>query len=76
MEIGTTVTGKATCEGCYFGQHGLCALRGGKPCPTFRPNRPEGLRPPSQLRFMFRQERSLQSAWAFPDAEAQLALHR
>ena len=28
-----------------------------EPCGTFRPNHPEGLRPPQQLRFTFRQER-------------------
>ena len=45
------------------------------PCATFRPNRPEGLRPPSQLRFSFRQERRMQVAWAFPSANEQVALH-
>ena len=38
-------------------------------CATFRPAHPEGLRPPRQLRFVFRQERRLQVAWAFPTAE-------
>ncbi|HWF53678.1 MAG TPA: hypothetical protein VG223_03585 [Solirubrobacteraceae bacterium] len=45
------------------------------PCATYRPDSPEGLRPPSQLRFVFRQERRLQVAWAFPTAQEQLALH-
>ena len=53
----------------------LCAISDGGPCPTFRPAHPEGLRPPSQLRFVFRQERRLQVAWAFPSANEQVALH-
>ncbi len=39
------------------------------------PDHPEGLRPPSQLRFVFRQERRRQAAWAFPTAQEQAALH-
>ena len=35
----------------------LCALALEEPCATFRPDTPEGLRPPSQLRFVFRSER-------------------
>ena len=67
---------KASCENCFFKQRGLCALRcQGEACPTFRPARPEGLQPPRQMRFMFSQERRLQSAWAFPDADTQAALH-
>ena len=46
-----------------------------EPCPTFRPDHPEGLRPPQQLRFVFRQERRRQVAWAFPSAQEQAALH-
>ncbi|HLJ03365.1 MAG TPA: hypothetical protein VKT31_07980 [Solirubrobacteraceae bacterium] len=65
----------ASCEGCYFGANALCAVSHGGPCATFRPNRPEGLKPPSQLRFVFRQERRLQVAWAFPSAHEQVALH-
>jgi hypothetical protein len=54
----------------------LCAVtRTGSACATFRPARPEGLRPPSQMRFSFRQERRLQVAWAFPSASEQVALH-
>lgn len=64
-----------TCDGCFFRAAGLCALREAEPCATFRPNHPEGLRPPRQLRFEFRAERARRSAWAFPDAEAQAALH-
>ena len=46
------------------------------PCATFRPNHPDGLRPPQQLRFTFRQERRSRAAWAFPTAQEQAALHR
>jgi hypothetical protein len=66
---------KASCEGCYFGQNLLCAVTETGPCATYRPNHPEGLRPPSQLRFVFRQERRLQVAWAMPSANEQVALH-
>jgi hypothetical protein len=53
----------------------LCAIAGGEPCGTFRPAHPEGLRPPSQMRFVFRQERRQQVAWAFPSPSEQVALH-
>jgi hypothetical protein len=66
---------KASCEECFFGQNLLCAVADGGPCATFRPAGPEGLRPPSQLRFVFRQERREQVAWAFPSANEQVALH-
>jgi hypothetical protein len=66
---------KVSCEDCFFGRNGLCALALDEPCATFRPNHPEGLRPPSQLRFVFRQERRRQAAWAFPTAQEQAALH-
>ena len=64
---------KPRCEDCYFRKLGLCALDLDAPCGTFRPYRPEGLRPPSQLRFAFRQERT--RTWAFPSAQDQAALH-
>jgi hypothetical protein len=67
---------KVTCEECFFKRNGLCALACQKPCPTFRPDHPDGLRPPQQLRFVFRQERRRQTAWAFPSANEQAALHR
>ena len=66
---------KVSCEECFFGRNGLCALALDEPCPTFRPDHPDGLRPPSQLRFVFRQERRRQAAWAFPTAQEQAALH-
>jgi hypothetical protein len=65
---------KVTCDDCFFRVHGLCALRGDEPCATFRPNGPDGLRPPRQLRFAFRQDRT-RAAWAFPTAQEQAALH-
>ena len=66
---------RVTCRDCYFHQNQLCALKLKEPCATFRPAHPDGLRPPSQLRFVFRQERRLQVAWAFPSANEQVALH-
>ena len=74
-ETGQRMGKKVSCEDCYFRCNLLCALADAEPCATFRPNHPEGLRPPRQMRFLFRQERRLQSAWAFPDADAQAALH-
>jgi len=53
----------------------LCALPEPQPCATFRPDHPEGLRPPQQLRFVFRTERRTRAAWAFPTAQEQAALH-
>jgi hypothetical protein len=50
-------TRKPRCEDCFFHQNMLCALPEKKPCPTFRPAHPDGLRPPQQLSFVFRQER-------------------
>ncbi len=64
-----------TCEDCFFRRNTLCALDLDAPCPTFRPDHPEGLQPPRQLRFVFRQERRRQAAWAFPTAQEQAALH-
>ena len=68
-------TRKVTCAECYFRANDLCALGLDEPCATFRPDHPEGLRPPRQLRFVFRQERARQAAWAFPTAQEQAALH-
>jgi hypothetical protein len=68
-------TRKPACEDCFFRCNLLCALDLEEPCATFRPNGPDGLRPPQQLRFAFRQERRTQSAWAFPTAQEQAALH-
>ena len=70
-----TTAKQAACEDCFFRRNLLCALQVDEPCPTFRPDSPEGLRPPQQLRFAFRQERRTQAAWAFPSAQEQAALH-
>ena len=66
---------KISCDDCYFRRNLLCALQDDLPCATYRPNHPEGLRPPQQLRFTFRQERRTRAAWAFPTAQEQAALH-
>jgi hypothetical protein len=67
--------GKVSCEECFFKRNGLCALREDEACPTFRPDDPEGLKPPRQMRFVFRQERRTRSAFAFPTAQERVALH-
>jgi hypothetical protein len=64
---------KVTCEECYFRRNLLCALELDEPCATFRPAA-AALKPPSQLRFVFR-ERRTRAAWAFPTAQEQAALH-
>ena len=53
----------------------LCALPEPQPCATFRPDHGDGLRPPQQLRFVFRSERRTRAAWAFPTAKEQAAIH-
>jgi hypothetical protein len=65
---------KVSCEECFFRVNLLCALELPEPCATFRPNEAQ-LRPPQQLRFVFRQERRSRAAWAFPSAQEQAALH-
>ena len=75
MANGRDGAAAASCESCFFHQNLLCAVSEAGPCATYRPNRPEGLRHPSQLRFVFRQERRLQVAWEFPSANEQVALH-
>jgi len=71
----TRTTKKVTCEDCFFCRNQLCAMERDEPCTTYRPDSPEGLKPPQQLRFSFRQERRVQAAWAFPSAQEQAALH-
>lgn len=66
---------KASCENCYFGRNDLCAIGRAGPCATFRPDRPEGLRPPDQLRFVFGAERRLQVAWSFPSPSEQATVY-
>jgi hypothetical protein len=75
MANGRPHAAKISCDDCYFRCQLLCALPLDEPCATFRPNRPEGLQPPRQLRFAFRQERSARATWAFPSAQEQAALH-
>jgi hypothetical protein len=75
MANGRTGATKASCENCFFHQNLLCAITAAGPCTTYRPDHPDGLRPPRQLRFMFRQERRMQVAWAFPTPNEQVALH-
>jgi hypothetical protein len=65
---------KVSCEECFFRVNLLCALDVPEPCATFRPNEAQ-LKPPQQLRFVFRQERRSRAAWAFPSAQEQAALH-
>jgi hypothetical protein len=65
---------KVSCAECYFRVNLLCALELSEPCSTFRPNDAQ-LKPPQQLRFVFRQERRTRAAWAFPSAQEQAALH-
>jgi hypothetical protein len=65
---------KVSCDDCFFRANLLCALETCEPCASFRPNAPEGLRPPRQMQFVFRQERRVRAAWAFPSAEDQMAL--
>jgi hypothetical protein len=65
---------KVSCDECYFRVNQLCALDLDEPCATFRPNS-AGLRPPPQLRFVFRQERRSRAAWAFPSAQEQASLY-
>ena len=66
---------KVTCEACFFRRNLLCALRLDEPCATFRPDTPEGLRPPDQLRFVFREQRATRATYAFPTAEEQAERH-
>lgn len=65
---------KVSCEQCFFRVNLLCALELEEPCATFRPHEAQ-LKPPPQLRFVFRQERRTRAAWAFPSAQEQAALH-
>lgn len=64
-----------SCDDCFFRQNMLCALTCDGPCATFRPDTPEGLRPPRQMRFHFRADRRPAAAFAFPTAQEQAALH-
>jgi hypothetical protein len=65
---------KVSCEECYFRRNLLCALELTEPCATFRPHEAQ-LKPPPQLRLVFRQERRARAAWSFPSAQEQAALY-
>jgi len=65
---------KVSCEQCFFHVNLLCALELDEPCATFRPHEAK-LKPPQQMRFVFRQERRTRAAWAFPSAQEQASLH-
>jgi hypothetical protein len=65
---------KLSCEDCFFRQNLLCALHETEPCATFRPGHAQ-LKPPQQMRLVFRQERRTRAAWTFPSAQEQAALH-
>jgi hypothetical protein len=65
---------KVSCEQCFFAVNLLCALDLDEPCATFRPHEAQ-LKPPQQMRFVFRQERRSRAAWAFPSAQEQASLH-
>ncbi len=75
VPTGKSPSRTVSCDSCFFRCNMLCALSLDEPCATFRPDHPDGLRPPTQLRFVFRQERRRQAAWAFPTAQEQAALH-
>ena len=64
MATGKQKRDKVSCENCFFGANGLCALNLGEPCATFRPAERD-LAPERQLAFVFRTERTT-SAYAFP----------
>ncbi len=55
---------KVSCQTCYFGANGLCALDFTEACVTYRPA-DRGLAPERQLAFVFRTART-RSAYAFP----------
>ena len=66
---------KVSCESCYFKCNLLCALSVDEPCVTYRPDSPEGLKPPRQMRLNFRDESLERPTFAFRSAQEQAALH-
>jgi hypothetical protein len=74
MANGRAAGRKVSCEQCFFRCNSLCALDLDRPCATFRPDHPDGLKPPQQMRFEFRSERT-RAAWAFPTAQEQAQIH-
>lgn len=51
-----------SCESCFFGCRGLCALDLGGPCATFRPDSPDGLMPPRQPALLIRESEAFAAA--------------
>ena len=51
-----------SCEDCFFRRRSLCALGLDAPCPTFRPDTPDGLVPPRQPALLMRDRRERLSA--------------
>ena len=49
MATARTKAKKVSCESCYFKCNLLCALNVDEPCVTYRPDSPEGLKPPRQM---------------------------
>ena len=45
---------KPSCDQCFFRRRNLCALGLDEPCPTFRPDTPNGLVPPRQPSLLMR----------------------
>jgi hypothetical protein len=45
---------KPSCDDCFFRRRNLCALGLDEPCPTFRPDTPNGLVPPLQPSLLMR----------------------
>ena len=63
-----------SCDQCFFRARNLCALGINEPCPTFRPNTPEGLVPPRQPALLARSSEHL--AEPQPAVRAPLLRHQ
>ena len=48
-----------SCDDCFFRRRNLCALGFDDPCPTFRPDTPDGLIPPRQPALLTRDSREV-----------------
>jgi hypothetical protein len=75
MATARSKTKKVSCESCYFKCNLLCALSVEEPCVAYRPDSPEGLKPPRQMRLAFRDDSISRPAFAFRSAQEQAALH-
>ena len=56
---GRARNGAVSCEDCFFRRRSLCALGLDSPCPTFRPDTPDGLVPPRQPALLMRDRAEL-----------------